>query len=131
MFVCVEQQSLIKAVDELCKLPRKGKMYEYTDVNREELLKRLKFLSEKPEKLSIDEAIEICDASVFVKFVAQYMDNQDPDGVKVFKIYQESINLVGKIANNGVLLMLQAKILEKKGRELLDLSKSKLREANN
>ncbi|PNX86506.1 hypothetical protein L195_g042584 [Trifolium pratense] len=109
-------------------------MYEYTDVNREELLKRLKFLSDKLEKLSIDEAIEICDASVLLKFVAQYMDDQaliDRDHVKVFKRYQESVNLVGQIANNGVLLMLQAKILEKKGRELLDLSKSKLREANN
>jgi hypothetical protein len=131
-FVCVEQQSLIKAVDELWNRPRIGNMYGYTNVNLEELMKRLKFLSEKPEKLSIDEAIEICDASVLLKFVAQHVNINidDSDVPKVFKTYQESFNLIAQIANNGVLLMLQAKILENKGRELLDLSKSKLQKAN-
>ncbi|KAK2378902.1 hypothetical protein QL285_066758 [Trifolium repens] len=127
-----EQQSLVKAVDELWCRPRIGNMYGYTNVNMEELMKRLKFLSEKPEKLSIDEAIEICDASVLLKFVAQHVNINidDSDVPKVFKTYQESFNLIAQIANNGVLLMLQAKILENKGRELLDLSKSKLQKAN-
>ncbi|WJX49008.1 hypothetical protein P8452_35498 [Trifolium repens] len=127
-----EQQSLIKAVDELWSRPRIGNMYGYTNVNLEELMKRLKFLSEKPEKLSIDEAIEICDASILLKFVAQHVNINIDDSVvpKVFKTYQESFNLIAQIANNGVLLMLQAKILENKGRELLDLSKSKLQKAN-
>ncbi|MCH79562.1 hypothetical protein A2U01_0000313 [Trifolium medium] len=127
----IDLKSLTKAVDELHNQPRNGEIYESIYVHRDKIVKRLTFLSNKPGKLSIDEATEIYDASVLLKLPTRYIDGDaiDGDNFEAFKMYQESVHLAGQIAHSGVLLMHQGKMLKKKGRQLFDQSKSKLQEA--
>ncbi|XP_024638775.1 uncharacterized protein [Medicago truncatula] len=101
-----------EAVVELYTRPKNGAIYDEVWGTIKE---RLKFLSKSDENLSIDEAIEIYDASVLMKFLKKDKDE---------------IELAGRMAYRGALMMLQAEILSKKGRELLAQSKLKLQMAD-
>ncbi|XP_045833780.1 uncharacterized protein LOC123924848 isoform X2 [Trifolium pratense] len=121
-------------LDELDGRRRQGEIYEHLNAQWLNIMKRLKFLSKKNENLSIDEAFEIYDASVVLNVEASdkiygWGDREDYDNDAYRKANHGSVRLAGQIAKSGLLLMLQAKMLKRKGRELLDLSKSKLKDA--
>ncbi|MCH79365.1 actin cytoskeleton-regulatory complex protein PAN1-like [Trifolium medium] len=105
----------LKEVDEIYNRPKNGAIYDEVSANWITIKERLKFLSKKNENLSIDEAIEIYDASVLLKLMRKHEDEFEK---------------AGKMARSGVLLMLQAETLSKKGRELLAMSKTKLQIAD-
>ncbi|MCH81334.1 hypothetical protein A2U01_0002119 [Trifolium medium] len=105
----------LKEVDELYNRPKNGVIYNEVSANWITIKERLKFLSKKNENLSIDEAIEIYDASVLLKLMRKHEDEFEK---------------AGKMAHSGVLLMLQAETLSKKGRQLLAMSKTKLQIAD-
>ncbi|GAU13961.1 hypothetical protein TSUD_262880 [Trifolium subterraneum] len=111
----IELKSLcLEEVDELYNRPKNGAIYDEVSANWITIKERLKFLSRKNENLSIDEAIEIYDASVLLKLMRKH----------------DEFEKAGKMAHSGVLLMLKAETLRKKGRRLLAMSKTKLQIAD-
>ncbi|MED6167960.1 hypothetical protein PIB30_007631 [Stylosanthes scabra] len=103
----------LKAAEELSKRPKKGQIYAAVQADVESINARLKNLSwSLGEPTSIDEGLEIADAASLLKL----LDKSNGD-----------IDMAGDLAQKGALLMVQAQIMLKKGQELLDQSKLKLR----
>ncbi|CAJ2655999.1 unnamed protein product [Trifolium pratense] len=100
--------------EELMNRPNNGAIYDEILTFWTTVKERLKFLSKNHGELSIDEAIEIYDASVLSNHL---------------KKHEHEIELAGKIAHSGVLLILQGQRLEKEGHKELALSKSELKKA--
>ncbi|RDX80101.1 hypothetical protein CR513_39380, partial [Mucuna pruriens] len=101
-----------KAAEELSKRPKKGEIYNEITANVKSIEKRLKYLSDNFQLFSIDQAIEIADAAYLLKLLRKPNDE---------------IEMAGQMAHRGALLMLQADMLSKKGKELLEKSKNKLK----
>ncbi|KAL5072868.1 hypothetical protein RYX36_011852 [Vicia faba] len=108
----IELKSLsLNAEDELSNRHKTGGIYHEVSANFRSIKKRLKHLSKNHETFSIDEAVEISDAAFLLK---------------LSKKPEREIQLAGKMAHRGALLMLEADMLKEKGRELLDQAKHKL-----
>ncbi|XP_015950408.1 uncharacterized protein LOC107475294 isoform X1 [Arachis duranensis] len=103
----------LQAAEELSKRPKNGQIYASVKADFESINARLKNLSlSLGEPSSIDEGIEIADAASLLKL----LDKSNRE-----------IDMAGEMAQKGVLLMVHAQIMLKKGQELLDQSKLKLR----
>ncbi|CAJ1949056.1 unnamed protein product [Sphenostylis stenocarpa] len=102
----------LNAAEKVSTLPKIGEIYSEVKADVKNIEKRLKCLSEKLEMLSINEANEIADAVILLKFLKK----SNPE-----------IEMAGQMAHKGVLLMLQAEVLSKKGKELLEQSKNKIK----
>lgn len=95
-----------------CLSDQKMETYNEVAANVENIEKRLKYLSENSELFSIDAAIELADAAYLLRLLRK------PN---------HEIEMAGQMAHRGALLMLQADMLSKKGKELLEQSKNKLK----
>lgn len=112
----IEFKSLsLKAEDELSNRHRNGEIYDEVSANLRSIKKRLKHISNNNGTFSIDEAIEISDAAFLLK---------------ILRKAKPEIEMAGKMAHRGALLMIQADLLKEKGRELLVQSKHRLRMAD-
>ncbi|XP_022641929.1 serine/threonine-protein kinase fray2-like [Vigna radiata var. radiata] len=109
----IETKSLsLSAAEELSKIPKIGEIYNEVGADVKNIEKRLKFLSQKFQSLSITEANEIADAAYLLRLLRK------PN---------HEIEMAGKMAHKGALLILQAEMLSNKGKELLEQSKNKLK----
>jgi len=109
----IDTKSLsLRAAEELSKLPKIGEIYNEVEVNVKNIEKRLKYLSQKLQMLTINEANEIADAAYLLRLLRK------PN---------HEIETAGQMAHRGALLMLQAEMLSSKGKELLEQSKNKLK----
>ncbi|BAT97225.1 hypothetical protein VIGAN_09060900 [Vigna angularis var. angularis] len=109
----IETKSLsLSAAEELWKTPKVGEIYNEIGADVKNIEKRLKFLSQKFQSLSITEANEIADAAYLLRLLRK------PN---------HEIEMAGKMAHKGALLILQAEMLSNKGKELLEQSKNKLK----
>lgn len=109
----IDMKSLsLDATKELSKRPKNGDIYNEVAANVKNIEKRLKYLSENSELFSIDAAIELADAAYLLRLLRK------PN---------HEIEMAGQMAHRGALLMLQADMLSKKGKELLEQSKNKLK----
>ncbi|KAK7286896.1 hypothetical protein RJT34_22239 [Clitoria ternatea] len=96
----------------LSKRPKNGEIYNQVEANVKSIEKRLKYLTENFETLSIDMAMEIADAAYLLRLLRK--PNLE-------------IEMAGEMAHRGALLILQADMLSNKGHELLEQSKLKLK----
>ncbi|RDX60747.1 hypothetical protein CR513_61085, partial [Mucuna pruriens] len=109
----IDMKSLsLKTAEELSKRPKNGDIYNEIAANVKRIERRLKYLSEISELFSIDAAIEIADAAYLLRLLRKPNDE---------------IEMAGQMAHRGALLMLQADMIYKKGMELLEESKIKLK----
>ncbi|KAL9303203.1 hypothetical protein ACSQ67_020466 [Phaseolus vulgaris] len=109
----IETKALsLRAAEELSKAPKIGEIYNEVEADVKNIEKRLKYLSQKLQMLSINEANEIADAAYLLRLLRK------PNN---------EIEMAGQMAHRGALLMLQAEMLSSKGKELLEQSKNKLK----
>jgi len=88
----IDTKSLsLRAAEELSKLPEIGEIYNKVEADVKSIEKRLKYLSQKLQRLSINEANEIADAAYLLRLLRK------PN---------HEIKMAGQMAHRGALLML-------------------------